>query len=111
MVESLVMSRRRFFGLDILRLLFFQGVAVFHYMNSVWPLGLDWNLPTHYYLGRFLQVFSFSGFAIVFITGFLNGYRSEVRNLSPKFILFLFFGWVVFSFLYSFFSPELSVAN
>ena len=66
---------QRLLGLDLIRLLCFVGIVIFHSTWVIWkdPFGPPDPLPTAIwnYALLYMRVFAFSGFVIIFLTSFL----------------------------------------
>ena len=98
------MPSNRYHGIDVIRLLCFFAIAIFHisyihYFTPVihiaqesWLLGL---------LEKYARSLSFSGFAILFLTSLLTAYSGQSRAKRTGLFVFLAFGWVAFSALMS----------
>lgn len=104
---------QRLLGLDLIRLLCFVGIVVFHSTWVIWkgPFGPPDPLPTAIwtYALLYARVFAFSGFVIVFLTSFLIGtswgaerkcgwgrVRTSARiSLAPK-LYFILGAWLTF---------------
>jgi hypothetical protein len=88
-------------GLNVLRLIFFQAILVFHLCWGLWPDGslpdtLIWNVAS-----KFAWEFCASGFFIVALTCFLIGWRTQSKGRKAIFFAFLLGGWGLFSLLQS----------
>jgi hypothetical protein len=93
---------QRLWGFDLLRYCCFFSVVCFHTSYVLWaPFGLTqapsqslWIWP----LESLARLFAFGGFAILFISFWLMGYRKSLRERAPIYVLIflVFFGlWLV----------------
>ena len=100
--NSLDESPTRYLGLDLLRLISFQAIVVYHAAWVLWssPLGPPDPLPTAIWQlsSIYARSFAFSGFTIAFLCSFLSGFHQRISEKRAWLPAFLLFGWVVFCF-------------
>ncbi len=95
-------AEQRIYGFDLIRLIAFQAIIIFHCSWAIWlnPSGPPDPLPTP--IWRFMEVyarmFSFSGFVIVFMTSFLLGIKESDYRKKFWLPIFLLGGWLLFWF-------------
>jgi hypothetical protein len=90
----------RFLGLDIVRLVSFIAILIFHisfvhfYSPSIESAA---EHPLIKMLETYARTFSFSGFTIVFLTSLLTAYSGKGLAKRGRLMIFLIFGWAIFS--------------
>ncbi len=105
------MKSARFLGWDIIRLVSFIPIVMYHLLEAVWGDHRDlfqpvmstdplfWN-----FIYEFMRVLSFSGFSIFLLTFFLMGFSAERRKVNGPLIALLALGWIIFCWAYEGFS-------
>ncbi len=95
-------QQTRFYGLDLIRLISFLAIAVFHisvihFHSNHLDIG-DRSIII-LAIESFARSISFSGFTILFLSSLLTGLSGSTLAKRVKLFLFLFIGWVALCYL------------
>ncbi len=95
-------QQTRFYGLDIIRLISFLAIAVFHisviHFHSD-HLDIGDRSVIIFGIESFARSISFSGFTILFLSSLLTGLSGSNLAKRMKLFAFLFIGWIALCFL------------
>lgn len=93
------MSKERIYGLDLIRLIAFPAIVIYHFSWVFWFEPPDpYPLPLRI-LELYARFFSFSGFIVVFLSSFLIGFKSGEYKKHSWLPFFLLGAWFIFCFL------------
>lgn len=97
----------RLVGLDIVKLLSFIPITMYHFMGAIWDNHerqynqVMQNYPPFWdYVFNGMHVLAFSGLSILFLTIFLMGLIHPRGHINWPIIILLPFGWVLFCWAY-----------
>jgi hypothetical protein len=90
----------RFYGLDLIRLLSFYAIAIFHitfiHYYTV-DIAIGRETPIFAMMEVYARSLAFSGFTILFLTSMLTAYSGRGLIKRIRLFGFLVFGWAIFS--------------
>lgn len=94
-------ARQRWLGIDLIRLVAFGAITVYHASFVLWlaPEGPPSPLPTPLWDAalKYARLFAFSGFTLAFLCSFLFGFNHRASRKRKWLPLFLLLGWITFS--------------
>lgn len=100
-------TSERLIGLDIVKLLSFIPITMYHFMGAIWDNHeaqynqVMPNYPPFWdYVFNAMHVLAFSGLSILFLTIFLMGLIHRRGHINWPIIILLPFGWVLFCWAY-----------
>lgn len=100
-------TSERLIGLDIVKLLSFIPITMYHFMGAIWDNHEKQynqvmpNYPPFWdYVFNGMHVLAFSGLSILFLTIFLMGLIHRREHINWPIIFLLPFGWVLFCWAY-----------
>jgi hypothetical protein len=90
----------RFHGLDLIRLISFYAIAIFH-ISFIHYYSIDIQIsretPIYAAIETYARSLSFSGFTVLFLTSMLTAYSGRGLTKRIRLFGFLIFGWAIFS--------------
>lgn len=92
----------RYLAIDLLRLLIFQAIVIYHSSWIIWisSYGPPDPFPTPIWRAAsiFARALAFSGFTLAFLCSFLFGFKNKSSSKKSWIFLFLALGWLIYCF-------------